>query len=87
MIGCTQGEKGEVTDLCEDEGRVMLEEDLSGPHGVDRGGATAKQPLAGLLRGGVHHLPPPHPRGQVHTAHPAVIPHVEVPTDRKTRDN
>lgn len=74
---------GGVTDLSEDKGCVMLEEDLPIPYGIDRGWATTEQPLAGLLRGGVHHLPTPHPRGKVHTSHPAVIPHMEVPTNRK----
>lgn len=73
----------EGSHLGEDERRVMLEVNMPGADGVNRGRAAAEGALAGLLRGGVHRLPATHARGQIRSCHPAVVPHVEVPTQRE----
>lgn len=39
---------------------------------------------AGLLGGGIHHLPPVKARWEVRALHPAVVPHVEVPGRAET---
>lgn len=61
----------------------MFEVHLPGADGVNRGRATAEGALAGLLGRGVHCLPATHARRQVRSCHPAVVPHVEVPNQRK----
>lgn len=68
------------TNLGKHKRRVVLEEDLTVADGGEGGGATAEGALAGLLRGGVHGLPAAVARGQVCSSHPAVGPHVEVPS-------
>ena len=67
--------------LSKDEGCVVLEVDLAGADGGDRGGPTAEGALAGLLGGGVHGLPATHSWGEVRSGHPTIIPHMEVPVE------
>lgn len=63
----------------------MLEEDLTIADGSERSGATAEGALAGLLRCGVDSLPASVACRQVWTSHPAVVPHVEVPSGQKIK--
>lgn len=75
------------THLSEDKRRVVLQVNLACADGCDGGGATAKRPLAGFLGGRVNSLPAPHTGWQIRTSHPAVVPYVEVPGERKEVEN
>lgn len=60
----------------------MFEVDLTVADSGEGSGATAEGALARLLRCGVDSLPASITRRQVWTSHPAVVPHVEVPSGK-----
>lgn len=68
------------TNLCKHKRGVVFEEDLTVADSGERGGAAAEGALAGLLRCGVDSLPASVAWRQIWTSHPAVGPHVEVPS-------
>lgn len=70
------------TNLSEHKRSVMFEEDLTVADSSERSGATAEGALAGLLRRGVDSLPASIAWRQVWTSHPAVAPHMEVPSGK-----
>lgn len=70
------------TNLREQKRRVMFEVDVTIADSSERSWATAVGALAGLLRCGVDSLPASIAWRQVWTSHPAVIPHMEVPSGK-----
>lgn len=71
------------TNLSEHERRVMFEVDLTIADSSEGSGAAAESALAGLLRCGVDSLPASIAWRQIWTSHPAVVPHVEVPSGKR----
>lgn len=74
-----------LTNLCEHEGRVMFEEDVTIADSGEGSRAAAEGALAGLLGRRVDSLPASVTFRQVGTRHPAVVPHVEVPSGKQVR--
>lgn len=60
----------------------MFEVDLTVADSSKRSRAAAEGALAGLLRRGVNSLPAAIACRQVWTSHPAVVPHMEVPSGK-----
>lgn len=70
------------TNLSEHKWSVVFQKDLTVADGGKRSRPTAEGALAGLLRRRVDSLPASVAWRQVWTSHPAVVPHVEVPSGK-----
>lgn len=69
------------TNLCKHKRGVVFEVDETVADSGERAGTTAESALTGLLRCGINSLPASVTRRQVRASHPAVVPHMEVPSE------